>query len=106
MSAKNHLVGQPVDGLRHWLERYFADLNLAQENFDAAEKAAREVLRPVADELRYHGWKVCVGASGTCCRRYREIMMARGWMNALPLEKLQQADNGAIHCGRLLEGSR
>ena len=31
-----------------WLERYFADRNLGQENFDAAEKAAREVLRPVS----------------------------------------------------------
>ncbi len=43
-----------------WLERYFSDRNLAQENFDDAEKAARDVLRPVADELRFHGWKVCV----------------------------------------------
>ncbi len=66
------------------LERYFADRNLGQENFDAAEKkAAREVLRPVADELRYHGWKVCVGASGTV-QALQEIMMAQGWMNALP----------------------
>ena len=48
-----------------WLERYFTDRHLAQENFDTAEQAAREVLRPVADELRRHGWKVCVGASGT-----------------------------------------
>lgn len=48
-----------------WLERYFTDRNLAQEHFDEAERAAREVLKPVADELRQHGWKVCVGASGT-----------------------------------------
>jgi exopolyphosphatase/pppGpp-phosphohydrolase len=32
-----------------WLERFFTDRNLGQENFDAAEKAARDVLRPVAD---------------------------------------------------------
>ena len=38
-----------------WLEHYFTDRNLAQENFDEAEKAAREVLRPVADKLRFHG---------------------------------------------------
>ncbi|STT51699.1 Guanosine-5'-triphosphate,3'-diphosphate pyrophosphatase [Klebsiella pneumoniae] len=48
-----------------WLERYFADRSLTKENFDLAEAAAREVLLPVADVLRYHGWKVCVGASGT-----------------------------------------
>ncbi len=29
------------------------------------------------DELRYHGWKVCVGASGTV-QALQEIMMAQG----------------------------
>ncbi|HDX3137300.1 TPA: guanosine-5'-triphosphate,3'-diphosphate diphosphatase, partial [Escherichia coli] len=85
-----------------WLERYFADRNLAQENFDAAEKAAREVLRPVADELRYHGWKVCVGASGTV-QALQEIMMAQGMDERITLEKLQQLKQRAIHCGRLEE---
>ena len=66
---------QPVDGLCDRLERYFADRNLGKENFDEAENAAREVLRPVMDELRYHGWKVCVGASGTV-QALQEIMMA------------------------------
>ena len=70
-----------------WLERYFADRNLGQENFDAAEKAAREVLRPVADELRYHGWKVCVGASGTV-QALQEIMMAQGMDERITLEKM------------------
>ena len=85
-----------------WLERYFADRNLGQENFDAAEKAAREVLRPVADELRYHGWKVCVGASGTV-QALQEIMMAQGMDERITLEKLQQLKQRAIHCGRLEE---
>ncbi|STV22739.1 Guanosine-5'-triphosphate,3'-diphosphate pyrophosphatase [Klebsiella pneumoniae] len=54
-----------------WLERYFADRSLTKENFDLAEAAAREVLLPVADVLRYHGWKVCVGASAPfrLCRK-------------------------------------
>ncbi|MGS9059120.1 guanosine-5'-triphosphate,3'-diphosphate pyrophosphatase, partial [Salmonella enterica subsp. enterica serovar Infantis] len=60
-----------------WLERYFSDRNLAQENFVDAEKAARVVLRPVADELRFHGWKVCVGASGSV-QAFQEIMRAQG----------------------------
>ena len=85
-----------------WLERYFTDRNLGQENFDAAEKAAREVLRPVADELRYHGWKVCVGASGTV-QALQEIMMAQGMDERITLEKLQQLKQRAIHCGRLEE---
>ncbi|MBT1655020.1 guanosine-5'-triphosphate,3'-diphosphate pyrophosphatase, partial [Klebsiella pneumoniae] len=72
-----------------WLERYFTDRNLAKENFDEAENAARAVLRPVMDELRYHGWKVCVGASGTV-QALQEIMMAQGMDERITLAKLQQ----------------
>ncbi len=39
----NHLFVQPVDGLRYLAGTLFCDRNLGQENFDAAEKAAREV---------------------------------------------------------------
>ncbi|WP_454123753.1 exopolyphosphatase [Kosakonia sp. Marseille-Q7440] len=85
-----------------WLERYFTDRHLAQENFDTAEQAAREVLRPVADELRRHGWKVCVGASGTV-QALQEIMMAQGMDERITLAKLQQLKQRAIQCGRLEE---
>lgn len=85
-----------------WLERYFSDRNLAQENFDDAEKAARDVLRPVAVELRFHGWKVCVGASGTV-QALQEIMMAQGMDERITLAKLQQLKQRAIQCGRLEE---
>ncbi|VUC91645.1 guanosine pentaphosphate phosphohydrolase [Salmonella sp. NCTC 11881] len=80
----------------------FSDRNLAQENFDDAEKAARDVLRPVADELRFHGWKVCVGASGTV-QALQEIMMAQGMDERITLAKLQQLKQRAIQCGRLEE---
>ena len=85
-----------------WLERFFTDRNLARENFDEAEKAARDVLRPVADELRMHGWKVCVGASGTV-QALQEIMMAQGMDERITLAKLQQLKQRAIQCGRLEE---
>ncbi|WP_312692961.1 guanosine-5'-triphosphate,3'-diphosphate diphosphatase [Kosakonia sp.] len=85
-----------------WLERFFTDRNLGQENFAAAELAAREVLRPVADELRRHGWKVCVGASGTV-QALQEIMMAQGMDERITLAKLQQLKQRAIQCGRLEE---
>ena len=55
----------------------------------------REVLRPVMDELRYHGWKVCVGASGTV-QALQEIMMAQGMDERITLAKLQQL-NGAVN---------
>ena len=85
-----------------WLERFFTNRNLGQENFDSAELAAREVLRPVADELRRHGWKVCVGASGTV-QALQEIMMAQGMDERITLAKLQQLKQRAIQCGRLEE---
>ncbi|AMO51182.1 Guanosine pentaphosphatase, also has exopolyphosphatase activity [Enterobacter sp. FY-07] len=85
-----------------WLERFFTDRNLGQENFQAAELAAREVLRPVAGELRRHGWKVCVGASGTV-QALQEIMMAQGMDERITLAKLQQLKQRAIQCGRLEE---
>ena len=85
-----------------WLERYFTDRNLEQTHFDTAEQAARDVLRPVADELRRHGWKVCVGASGTV-QALQEIMMAQGMDERITLAKLQQLKQRAIQCGRLEE---
>ncbi|MGY6031666.1 guanosine-5'-triphosphate,3'-diphosphate diphosphatase [Phytobacter sp. AG2a] len=85
-----------------WLERFFTDRNLGQENFAAAEQAAREVLRPVAAELHRHGWQVCVGASGTV-QALQEIMMAQGMDERITLVKLQQLKQRAIQCGRLEE---
>ncbi|MEL0550266.1 MULTISPECIES: guanosine-5'-triphosphate,3'-diphosphate diphosphatase [Enterobacteriaceae] len=85
-----------------WLERYFADRNLTKENFELAEDAAREVLRPITDTLNYHGWKVCVGASGTV-QALQEIMMAQGMDERITLAKLQQLKQRAIQCGRLEE---
>ncbi|MEF3097941.1 guanosine-5'-triphosphate,3'-diphosphate diphosphatase [Raoultella terrigena] len=85
-----------------WLERYFADRNLTKDNFELAEDAAREVLRPITDTLNYHGWKVCVGASGTV-QALQEIMMAQGMDERITLAKLQQLKQRAIQCGRLEE---
>ena len=85
-----------------WLERYFTDRSLTKENFAQAENAAREVLRPVADILRQHGWQVCVGASGTV-QALQEIMMAQGMDERITLPKLQQLKQRAIQCGRLEE---
>ena len=85
-----------------WLERFFTDRSLTRENFAAAEQAACEVLQPVISELRQHGWKICVGASGTV-QALQEIMMAQGMDERITLAKLQQLKTRAIACGRLEE---
>jgi exopolyphosphatase/guanosine-5'-triphosphate,3'-diphosphate pyrophosphatase len=82
-----------------WLERYFTDRNLAKRT-STRPKMPRASLRPVMDELRYHGWKVCVGASGTV-QALQEIMMAQGMDERITLAK--QLKQRAIQCGRLEE---
>ncbi|NMP29696.1 exopolyphosphatase [Rahnella sp. SAP-1] len=85
-----------------WLERYFADRSLAKENFEQAELAASEMIRPIAPELIANGWQICVGASGTV-QALQEIMVAQGMDERITLAKLQQLKQRAIQCGKLEE---
>ncbi|BCZ55493.1 guanosine-5'-triphosphate,3'-diphosphate pyrophosphatase [Serratia marcescens] len=85
-----------------WLERYFSDRNLGKENFERAEQAAREMVRPIAPQLRQHGWQICVGASGTV-QALQEIMVAQGMDERITLPKLRQLKQRAIQCGKLEE---
>lgn len=95
------LISLPM-GCVTWLERYFADRNLESENFDRAERAARDMLLPVAAQLRAQGWQVCVGASGTV-QALQEIMMAQGMDEYITLDKLRQLKQHAIRCNKLEE---
>lgn len=83
-----------------WLERYFGDRSLTEENFAAAQTAAHRVIAPIADALKTHGWKICVGASGTV-QAIQEIMIAQGMDELITLSKLQQLKRKAIQCQNL-----
>ena len=85
-----------------WLERFFSNRHLTQENFDRAEQAARDMLQPVVAALREKGWQICVGASGTV-QALQEIMVAQGMDERITLSKLQQLKQRAIQCGKLEE---
>ncbi|CAI1098081.1 exopolyphosphatase [Serratia proteamaculans] len=85
-----------------WLERFFSDRNLGLENFERAEQAAGEMVRPIAPQLRQHGWQICVGASGTV-QALQEIMVAQGMDERITLSKLRQLKQRAIQCGKLEE---
>lgn len=85
-----------------WLERYFSDRTLTEENFAQAEAAAQQVITPIADTLKTHGWKICVGASGTV-QAIQEIMIAQGMDELITLGKLQQLKHKAIQCHKLEE---
>ncbi|MDC9598475.1 guanosine-5'-triphosphate,3'-diphosphate diphosphatase [Xenorhabdus anantnagensis] len=85
-----------------WLERYFNDRSLTEENFANAETAAHDILGSVTTKLLEQGWKICVGASGTV-QALQEIMIAQGMDELITLPKLQQLKHQAIECGKLEE---
>ncbi|TCV93744.1 guanosine-5'-triphosphate,3'-diphosphate diphosphatase [Biostraticola tofi] len=85
-----------------WLERWFNDRSLTKENFEQAEQAAREMIRPVVSSLLARGWQICVGASGTV-QAIQEIMVAQGMDEQITLSKLLQLKQRAINCGKLEE---
>ncbi|PHM36363.1 guanosine-5'-triphosphate,3'-diphosphate diphosphatase [Xenorhabdus innexi] len=85
-----------------WLERYFNDRSLTEENFAKAEAAAHQILAPVTETLLKQGWQICVGASGTV-QALQEIMIAQGMDELITLPKLQQLKSEAIECGKLEE---
>ncbi|MGL4486015.1 MAG: guanosine-5'-triphosphate,3'-diphosphate diphosphatase [Yersinia sp. (in: enterobacteria)] len=100
--AKANILVSLSMGCVTWLERYFSDRNLAKDNFERAELAAREIIKPVAKRFRDHGWQICVGASGTV-QALQEIMVAQGMEELITLSKLQQLKQRAIQCGKLEE---
>lgn len=71
-----------------WLEHYFKDRNLTEENFTQAETAAHKIIKPSASRLIKQGWQICVGASGTI-QAIQEIMLAAGMDERITLDKLQ-----------------
>lgn len=85
-----------------WLERYFSDRSLTEENFAQAQQAAKAILAPVAEKLIQQGWQVCVGASGTV-QALQEIMIAQGMDELITLPKLERLKQKAIECGKLEE---
>ncbi|MEL0641840.1 guanosine-5'-triphosphate,3'-diphosphate diphosphatase [Pseudoalteromonas aliena] len=70
-----------------YLERYFKDCKLSTSNFNAAIKAARDVINDIAVEYKATGWQVASGASGTV-QAIQEIMVAQNLDDLLTLEKL------------------
>lgn len=83
-----------------WLDRYFADQQLTEQNFTDAQQSAEQLLAPVIAPLRENGWQICVGASGTI-QALQSIMTAQGSDERITLEKLQQIRQQVIACGQM-----
>lgn len=85
-----------------WLETYFKDRALTEQNFTQAIEGAKTVLSPIIKRYRALGWDVCVGASGTV-QALQEIMVAQGMDETITLAKLHRLRKQAIGFGQVEE---
>ncbi|ATC92964.1 guanosine-5'-triphosphate,3'-diphosphate diphosphatase [Pseudoalteromonas tunicata] len=78
-----------------YLERYFPDGHLTHKNFDAAIKAAHQVISVITQEFKQAGWLSVSGASGTV-QAIQEIMIAQRQDDLLTLDKLNAIKHQAV----------
>lgn len=83
-----------------YLERYFSDQQLSEENFLAAIAAAEQQIQPIVSEFRQAGWQLAVGASGTV-QAVQEMLVAQGKDEVITLQKLDGILQQVMACGQL-----
>lgn len=81
-----------------WLEYYFADDCLTQQNFSTAIAASKAVIAPVKDDYLAHTWQLTLGASGSV-QAVQEVLIAQGFNEEVTLVKLLQLKAQCIKCG-------
>lgn len=85
-----------------WLEQFFKDRQLNENNFNNAIQAAKEILAPILNRYTQLGWDVCVGASGTV-QALQEIMLEQGMDEVITHSKLKRLQRQAMQSDRLEE---
>ncbi len=80
------LVSLPM-GCVSWLSRFFVNNSLSAAHFNAAIKAAKDLIIPLIAPYKALGWQTCIGASGTV-QALQEIMDAKGMGDKITLEFL------------------
>ncbi len=83
-----------------YLDRYFADGLLTEDNFHAAIAAAERELDTIAQSFMAAGWQISVGASGTV-QAMQEILVAQGQDEVITLARLESIMQQALVCGQL-----
>lgn len=64
--GNNVLLAESLDmGCVTWLNNFFSDKRLNQNNFAEAIKQAKATIAPQIDKYVTQGWSMCVGTSGT-----------------------------------------
>lgn len=85
-----------------YLDRYFADGMLSEENFQAAIAAAEAEIASISQQYLTLGWQISVGASGTV-QAMQEILVAQGLDEVITLGRLENIMQQAIACGQLAQ---
>jgi exopolyphosphatase/guanosine-5'-triphosphate,3'-diphosphate pyrophosphatase len=91
-----HLVSLDM-GCVTFMERYFVNGELNEENFAKAQDAALGLIESIADEFLCFDWQNCLGASGTP-QAIVEILMNQGISDAIRLDYLYELKRQCIAC--------
>ncbi|WP_335739638.1 guanosine-5'-triphosphate,3'-diphosphate diphosphatase [Rheinheimera metallidurans] len=83
-----------------FLERYFADDELSEDNFNQAIAYAEQEIHTIAKQYQATGWQLAVGASGTV-QAMQEILVAQGKDEVITLSRLEDIMQQALACGRM-----
>ncbi len=83
-----------------YLDRYFDNGLLSEENFANAIAAAEIETSKIAAEFIQTGWEIAVGASGTV-QAMQEILVAQGLDEVITLQKLEAIMQQAVACGEV-----
>jgi exopolyphosphatase/guanosine-5'-triphosphate,3'-diphosphate pyrophosphatase len=91
-----HLVSMNM-GCVTFKERFFADGNISEGNFEDAIKQAKFLLEPVANDFINFDWQQCLGASGTP-QAITEILVTQGISDSIRIDYLHNLKQQCIDC--------
>lgn len=80
-----------------FMERYFTNGVLSEDNFARAQQAATSLLDAVKEEFLCFDWQNCLGASGTP-QAIVEILVNQGISDAIRLDYLYELRRQCIEC--------
>lgn len=83
-----------------YMERFFVDGRLTEENFLSAVSNAKQKLLPVIDDFVCFNWKQCLGASGTP-QAITEILVTQGISDAIRLDYLHNLMQQCVDCAHI-----
>ena len=91
-----HLVSMNM-GCVTFKERFFADGNISEGNFEEAIKQAKSLLEPVVNDFISFDWQQCLGASGTP-QAITEILVTQGISDSIRIDYLHNLKQQCIDC--------